>query len=98
MPKITLIGAGSIGFARRLLGDILSLPEFRGATVSLMDIDAKRLELIAAFSRKLVRDAGASAAIQATTDRREALEGADYVLATIRVGDTFELDRGIPPK
>jgi alpha-galactosidase len=98
MAKIALIGAGSVVFSRRLLQDVVCVPALADATISLMDIDQERLELIAAFARKLARDAGTRIRIEPTTDRRRALEGADYVLTTIRVGDRVEVDYAIPAR
>ncbi|MBI4219217.1 MAG: alpha-galactosidase [Chloroflexi bacterium] len=98
MTKIALIGAGSVVFSRRLLQDVVCVPALSNATVSLMDIDRGRLELISAFARKLVKDTGTGIAIESTIDRRRALVGADYVLTTIRVGDTFEIDYAIPAR
>lgn len=88
MLKITMIGAGSHVFARRLLSDILTWPSLSEATVSLMDIDAARLETMAALARKMVRQSGTSVKIEATTDLRDALRGARYVTVSIRVGES----------
>jgi alpha-galactosidase len=63
-----------------------------------MDIDRQRLDVINRFASKLTRDTDAGIRIEATTDRRESLEGADYVLTTIRVGDDYNRDIGIPLK
>jgi alpha-galactosidase len=98
MTRISLIGAGSVVFSRRLLQDIACVPELSEATVSLMDVDAGRLELISAFARKVMRDAGVGIRVESTIDRRKALDGANYVLTTIRVGDSVEVDYGIPAK
>ena len=98
MAKISLIGAGSVVFARRLLQDIMCVPELSDSTVSLMDTDAERLELMGKFAKKLAGDTGASIEIEVTSDRRAALAGSDYVLTTIRVGDSFERDIAIPLK
>ena len=49
MPNITIIGAGSVVFTRRLLGDLLSFPSLADSNIKLMDIDSERLELIAAL-------------------------------------------------
>ncbi|MEX0761875.1 MAG: alpha-galactosidase [Dehalococcoidia bacterium] len=95
-PKISLIGAGSVVFARRLLQDVVCVPELSEATVSLMDVDDERLEVIGAFANKLSRDAGTNISVQATTDRRRSVDGADYVLTTIRVGDRYDVDQAIP--
>ena len=98
MPKISLIGAGSVVFARRLLQDIMCVPELSDSTVSLMDTDPERLELMGKFARKLAIDTGTNMTIEVTGDRREALAGSNYVLTTIRVGDSFERDIAIPLK
>ncbi len=98
MTRITLVGAGSVVFSRRLLQDIVCVPELAEATVSLMDVDSGRLELISAYARKLARDAHTNIKVEETTDRRRALDGSDYVLTTIRVGDSVEVDYGIPAK
>ena len=58
-----------------------------GAAAELMDIDGDRLDLIGKFAAKLVGDVGSDNRVTTTTDRRMALEGADYVITTIRVGE-----------
>ena len=98
MTKISLIGAGSVVFARRLLQDIVCVPELSDSTVSLIDTDSERLGLMSQFANKLVRDTGTNINVETTTERREALHGSDYVLTTIRVGDSYERDIGIPLK
>lgn len=100
MPKIVMIGAGSVVFAKNLITDILSYPPLRDSTISLMDIDPERLELIERFGRKIVDQETFPTRIEATTDRREALDGADYVISMIQVGglEAFELDIEIPRK
>jgi alpha-galactosidase len=86
MPKITFLGAGSTVFAKNLLGDILSLPELATSTVSLFDIDADRLRTSEIVARRTADVVGARPCIEATTDRRAALDGADYALAMFQVG------------
>ncbi|MDP6420877.1 MAG: alpha-galactosidase [SAR202 cluster bacterium] len=98
MPKIAIIGAGSVVFTRRLLGDVLSFPSIRDSEISLMDIDAERLEMISALGERMAKDSGTGARIEATSDRERSLEGADYVITTIRVGDDDAVDRGIPQR
>ncbi|MHA0286084.1 alpha-galactosidase [Mycobacterium sp. C3-094] len=85
-PTITIIGAGSVEFTRELLGDILSFPELGSVRVVLHDIDDERLETAEAITRATARAAGASPEVVSTTDRRRALDGADYVINTIAVG------------
>jgi len=100
LTKIALIGAGSHVFARRLITDFLSYPELRESTISLMDIDEEGLALTTAFAKRVVEQHGFKTKIESTLNRREALEGADYVIVSIRVGGTEanKLDLMIPAK
>jgi alpha-galactosidase len=86
MPKITLIGAGSTVFAKNLLGDILSFPELAESHIALMDIDPERLKTSEIVARKVAQTVGAHPIITTHTDRRKALEGADYAINMIQVG------------
>jgi alpha-galactosidase len=86
MPKITFIGAGSTIFARNLLGDILSFPDLAGSTISLFDIDQERLRTSEIVAHKVADTLQAQPTIEATTDRRAALDGADYAICMIQVG------------
>lgn len=83
--KITLIGAGSTVFTRNLLGDILSFPELAEAEIALHDIDEHRLKLSEMVAQRVAAAVNAQPKITATTDRRAALEGAQFVLNTIQV-------------
>lgn len=86
MSKITFIGAGSTVFAKNLLGDILSFPELGNSTITLHDIDQTRLNTSEIVAHKVAAATGTQPTIEATTDRRAALDGADYVLCMIQVG------------
>lgn len=55
MSKIVIVGAGSHVFSRRLIVDLLSYPELRKSTISLVDIDKERLDLISSFAKNLVK-------------------------------------------
>jgi alpha-galactosidase len=98
--KIAFIGAGSIGFTRGLLRDLLSVPEFHQIEVAFTDINAHNLEMVTELCRRDIRENGLSVTLTATTDRREALRGAKYVICTIRVGglEAFATDVDIPLK
>src|SRR5512133_3680196 len=101
MPKITFIGAGSTVFAKNLLGDILSFPELAGSHISLFDIDPERLRTSEIVARKVGQAFGAHPTIEATTDRRKALDGADYAISMIQVGGykpSTVIDFEIPKK
>src|SRR5690242_11100633 len=86
VAKITFIGAGSTVFARNLLGDILSYPELASSEIALFDIDAARLSTSELVARRVADALDAPAKITATTDRRSALDGADYAINMIQVG------------
>lgn len=85
MTRIAFIGAGSTVFARNLMGDILSFPDLAGATLSLMDIDAKRLRTSEIVAHKVAYALGVHPTIEVTTDRCAALKGADFVICMIQV-------------
>ncbi|HOP80652.1 MAG TPA: alpha-glucosidase/alpha-galactosidase, partial [Armatimonadota bacterium] len=86
MPKITMIGAGSVVFAKTLSGDILSFPELAESEIALMDIDPERLKIAEIMVNRVAEYLGASPKIKAYSDRKAALEGADYVINMIQVG------------
>lgn len=86
MTKIAFIGAGSTVFMKNLIGDALLRPALSEAHVALMDIDPARLEESALVARKLVAGLGAGARVTATTDRRAALDGADFVIVAFQIG------------
>src|SRR3954471_3295133 len=87
MPRIAFVGAGSAVFTQNLVGDILSLPELRDdSTFALMDIDAERLRTAEIVTERLIAAHGSKARVEATTDRRGALDGADYVVTSFQVG------------
>jgi len=101
MPKIAMIGAGSTVFAKTLLGDILSFPELKQAHIALMDIDAERLRTSEIVARKVGAALDAQPVVTAHTNRREALDGADYVINMVQVGGyepSTVIDFEIPKK
>ena len=100
MTRIVFIGAGSVEFTRNLLGDILTFPELADAEIVLHDIVEERLATAEAMARWTNQAAGAGARISTTTDRRRALEGADFAVDMIEVGGigATRLDFDIPRK
>lgn len=86
MAKIAFIGAGSTVFARNLLGDILGHEELANSEIALFDIDAERLATSELVANRVADALDAPAKIVATTDRRRALDGADYAINMIQVG------------
>ncbi len=86
MTIITFIGAGSTVFTKNIAGDLLHRPALRGATIRLMDINPKRLEESEVVVSKLARSMEANARVETYTDRRKALEGADFVVVSFQIG------------
>ncbi len=100
MPKLTFIGAGSFGFTRNLVRDVLTFESLAGSTICLMDINPERLEYSRRAVQRIIDEGGYPAKVQTTQDRVEALTGADYVLVTILVGatDVWRHDIEVPKK
>lgn len=98
--KIAFIGAGSIGFTRGLLRDLLTVPEFSNLEISFHDISKHNLDMVTELCQRDITENGLSIQIHSTTDRREALKDAKYVICTIRVGglEAFASDVDIPLK
>ncbi len=100
MSKIAFIGAGSFGFTRTLVKDILTFPAMADSTIALMDIDPVRLAAIKKAVEKIVAAGNYPAKVIATTDRTEALKDADGVVCTILAGgvNIWRYDVEIPKK
>lgn len=98
--KITFIGAGSLGFTRSLVRDLLTFPVLADAHLWLMDIDTERLEYVKLAVLRIVEAGGYPATVTATTDRVETIRDADGVLCTILSGgvDIWRYDIEIPNK
>ncbi len=100
MFKLAVIGAGSIGFTRRLLSDILTVPEFREIEVAFTDINPDNLHMVTQLCQRDIDENGLNIKIHATLDRREAFKDAKYVINCVRIGmlEAFATDVLIPLK
>src|SRR5260370_21508611 len=100
MPKITFIGSGSLLFTRNLCSDILLAPGLQDCTISLMDIDPRRLEQSRQIAQAVAERRKLPAKIEATTDRKSSVRDADYLITTFQQGglDAYNLDIEIPQK
>jgi len=96
--KIVLIGGGSVSWGPKVITDLVLTDGLEGSTITLMDLDAEALEQALKLSEMIVATAGRDFTLEATTNRREALLGADYVIATISAGgfETMRRDLVIP--
>ena len=84
--KVTLIGAGSATFAATIVRDLCVTPGLSGSHMILMDVDAQRLKMTHRLATRLVDELEADLSFSMTTDREEALRGAEFVLNTAQVG------------
>jgi alpha-galactosidase len=101
MTKIVLIGAGSVSFGPRTLADLfVARDALRGSTISLVDVNPDSLALVARVAERANERSGRPFIIQATTDRKIALDGADFVIISIAVerNKRWKLDFEIPIK
>jgi alpha-galactosidase len=100
LPRIVLVGAGSVEFTRNLLGDILSAPALRGCEIVLHDIDPDRLTTAERMARWTADALDAPRTVSAHLDRRDALAGADFVINTIQVGGAraTQMDFDVPSR
>ena len=100
MPKIAMIGAGSIVFCKTLMMDILATPALKDSEFRLMSRTMPKLKRVKRFADKVIKENGLKASVSVTLDRREALKDADYVIAMLQIGgvDAFEADYKIPMK
>ncbi|RKX75734.1 MAG: alpha-glucosidase [Spirochaetes bacterium] len=89
--KIALFGAGSAQFGIGTLGDIFQSSVLKGAEVSLMDVNGEALEKVSRTALEYLETHRLDFTITATTKRKEALKGADFVIISIEVGDRFAL-------
>ena len=100
MTRVTFVGAGSVVFTRQLLTDLLRFPELADITVALHDINEERLAVAEGTARQVNERLGAHATIIASTDRKAALEGSDFVVNMVQVGgiDATRKDLEIPAR
>ncbi len=98
--KIAMIGAGSVGFTRRLVQDILSVPELGDTHFAFHDLSEHNMDMVTQLCRRDIEANGLSATVTPTLNRREAVTDADYVLCMIRQGglEAFASDIDIPLK
>jgi len=94
MPKIAVIGAGSAVFSLNFIRDLCQKPNLRGCTVHFMDIDSSRLDGAHGLCVRYAQEMGIELDLRKTTDRREALQGADIVLNLALVAGHHRLRAG----
>jgi alpha-galactosidase len=89
--RIVLIGAGSAQFGYGTIGDILQSKVLEGSHIVLHDINPQTMAVVEETARAFIAEHDLPFTISATTDRVEALRGADFIISSIEVGNRFEL-------
>jgi alpha-galactosidase len=100
VTTIAFLGAGSVVFTRDLLADLLSFDDLPDLRIQLHDIDAERLETAEGIARATAARRGVTPTITSHLDRRDALQGADFVINSIQVGgyDATVVDFEVPAR
>jgi alpha-galactosidase len=98
--KIAMIGAGSVVFCKTLAHDVLATPALAGCEIALMSPTEPKLRRMEAFLKRMIADNELPAKAWATTDRREAIRDADFVVVMIAAGgfEAYGHDYEIPLK
>jgi alpha-galactosidase len=98
--KIVVVGAGSLSFGTMTVRDLMEAPELRGCEIALVDLDERRLDRMFRLANRLNETWQAGMKIWQTTDRREALPGADIVVGAVERHryKTWQMDIDIPRK
>ncbi|MCM0649642.1 alpha-glucosidase/alpha-galactosidase [Clostridium swellfunianum] len=101
MPKIVFIGAGSTIFAKNVLGDCILTDSLKNSEIALYDINLQRLKESEAILNNINKRYGGQATIKVFTDRKKALERANYVINAVQIGGykpSTVIDFEIPKK
>ncbi|MDH7485705.1 MAG: alpha-galactosidase [Anaerolineae bacterium] len=100
MAKVAIIGAGSIVFCKTLILDTLATDGLEDTEFALMAPTTRRTPYVESFVNRVIEANGLPARVWLTTDSREAVKDADYVITTFQVGgvEGFEADYKIPLK
>ena len=83
--KVTIIGAGSVVFSLGLVKDLCLTEGLSGSTVSFMDINEERLDVVHKLGVKYAEDLGADLKFEKTLDRVASLQDADFVINTATI-------------
>ncbi|RLI24901.1 hypothetical protein DRO57_05460 [Candidatus Bathyarchaeota archaeon] len=98
--KLVVIGAGSLAFTPGLLAEMATSELFRDIEIGLVDIDEEKLRIMEKVASRVVEETKAGLKVEASTDRRDLLKNADFVVITIAVGGVrgIELDVEVAKK
>jgi len=100
MRRIAVIGAGSIVFCKTLITDIMATKALEDTEFALMAPSTTKISQVKNYADKVIKKNNLKTKVFITTDRREALKNADYVICSFQIGGVaaFEMDYKIPLK
>ena len=100
MAKIVMIGGGSYNWTPALVRDMVVKPELANSELWLVDINKQALADLGKYCQALFRQVQSNFTLHLTTERKEALPKADFVVITISTGGlaTMRPDLEIPYK
>ncbi|MEM2703876.1 MAG: alpha-glucosidase/alpha-galactosidase, partial [Candidatus Bathyarchaeia archaeon] len=93
--KLVVIGAGSLAFTPELLAEMATSEVFRGIEIGLVDIDEEKLRMMEKISSRIINETGAEISVDVSTDRKELLKNADFVVITIAVGGISGIENDV---
>ena len=99
--KIVILGAGSVSFGPSILGDLFSYADrLRDSDIWLVDLNPESLDVTSRVAKRMNEAFGAPFVLHASTDRNEALPGADFVIVSVAVDRlaAWQVDWQIPLK
>ncbi len=79
-PKVVVIGAGSLFFGRQAIWQMVTSEHLNTGTLALVDTNATHLARMGALARQAIDHRGVALKLQTSTDRREVLADADFVV------------------
>jgi alpha-galactosidase len=99
-PRVTIIGGGSYQWVPKLLIDLANTPTLHDVELVLEDVDPEPLPAMASFVEHVAKARGIGMTVRTTTDQRDAVDGADYVVVSISTGgfDSMRHDLDIPER
>jgi len=92
MVQISVIGAGSVVFTGRLVVDLCLTKGLYGSEIVLMDIDKERLDMMYSLAARYAQETNANFTFKKTLDIKEALDDADFVINTVKIGGYKDME------
>ena len=96
--KIVFLGGGSTQFTPTLLADFILTKGLYGSSITLVDVNEEKLKTVMHLGQRLLEAGKADYSLAMTTNRRDALTGADFVIISVEVNrfPLWKLDQQIP--